>query len=85
VTTKIEKFQFGKTSTGIPVQLYVLTNAHNATVKISTYGATITEINVPDKNGNVKDVVLGFDTVAPYETKSPYFGATVGRYANRIA
>ena len=53
--------------------------------RVITYGATLTEVLVPDHAGAVADVVLGFDTLAGYEGRHPYFGATVGRYANRIA
>src|SRR5260370_17383357 len=50
-----------------------------------TYGATLTELHVPDKDGKMGDVVLGFDNLGQYVKASPYFGATVGRVANRIA
>ena len=76
--------QFGKTPDGTPVELYVLKNGA-ITVKVMTYGAIITEIDVPDKNGKLDDVVLGFDSLDGYLGKHPYFGATVGRVANRIA
>jgi aldose 1-epimerase len=54
-------------------------------VKIITYGGTITSIRVPDREGNLANVTLGFDNLADYETRSPYFGNITGRYANRIA
>ncbi len=69
---------------GKPVEQYTLTNSHGLVLKAITYGATITELQVPDKQGKLGDIVLGFDKLADYETKSPYFGATVGRIANRI-
>lgn len=75
---------FGTTKDGKPVELYTLTNDSGASVKFMTYGGIITEINVPDRNGTLDNVVLGFDTVTEYEDKSPYFGALIGRYANRI-
>src|SRR6202044_546973 len=53
--------------------------------RIMTYGATLVSMSVPDKKGVMANVILGFDNLADYEAKSPYFGATVGRYANRIA
>ena len=81
----IEKRDFGQTKDGIPVQLYTLTNDNSMTVKITNYGGIITELWVPDRDGNLADVVLGFDTIGDYEEKSPYFGCITGRYANRIA
>lgn len=77
---------FGKTADGAAVESYTLTNANGVSVKVMTLGATITEINVPDKNGKVANVVLGFDDVAGYQSdRNQYFGCTVGRVANRIA
>ena len=55
------------------------------TVKIITYGGIVTEIDTPDRKGKVANVVLGFDNLGDYVAKSPYFGAIIGRYANRIA
>ena len=75
---------FGKTPDGTPVTLYVLKGS-KATVKIMSYGAIVTEIHVPDRQGKPVDVVLGFDTLEGYLAGHPYFGATVGRVANRIA
>ena len=75
---------FGKTPDGTPVELYVLKSG-KLTVKVMTYGAIVTEIDAPDRNGTLGDVVLGFDSLDGYFTKEPYFGATVGRVANRIA
>ncbi len=77
---------FGKTADGQEVESYTLKNANGVTVKIMTLGATITEINVPDKKGKFANVVLGFDDVAGYQSdRNQYFGCTVGRFANRIA
>ncbi len=77
---------FGKTADGQAVETYTLTNKNGVSVKIMTLGATITEINVPDKAGKFANVVLGFDDVAGYQSdKNQYFGCTVGRVANRIA
>ncbi|MCX6267213.1 MAG: galactose mutarotase, partial [Bacteroidetes bacterium] len=83
-TLKITKEPFGKTDK-MDIFLYTLTNNRGITVKISNYGATITSILVPDKNGRSGDIVLGYDTLNQYLANSPYFGAIVGRYANRIA
>jgi aldose 1-epimerase len=69
-----------------PVTQYTLANAHGMQVSIIDYGATVTSIVVPDRNGNLGDVVLGFDSFDGYvQEKEPYFGAIVGRYANRIS
>ena len=77
---------FGKTADGTPVETYTLKNKNGVTVKLMTLGATVTEINVPDKKGKFANVVLGFDDVAGYQSdKNQYFGCTVGRVANRIA
>ena len=73
------------TAFGQPVKLFTLTNSHGMTVKISNYGGIITSIVVPDRRGRMGDVVLGFDNVASYVKSSPYFGALIGRYGNRIA
>src|SRR6476661_6114371 len=81
----IQKSDFGKTNEGEAVELYTLTNKHGMTAKIATYGATLVELWVPDKNGQKADVVLGFDNIAQYQKESPFFGATTGRIANRIA
>ena len=79
-----ERMDFGKTPEGTPVDLYVLTNG-KVTAKVMTYGAILTELHVPDRNGKTADVVLGFDTLAGYLAGHPYFGATTGRVANRVA
>jgi aldose 1-epimerase len=69
-----------------PVTEYTLTNPSGALVSILNYGGTVTKLMVPDKNGEMGDVVLGFDSFDGYEQKNdPFFGALVGRYANRIA
>jgi aldose 1-epimerase len=81
----VEKKEFGKTADGTAVDLYVLTNAHGMQAKVTTYGAILTELHVPDKSGKLDDVVLGFDNLESYLKGHPHFGATVGRVANRIA
>jgi aldose 1-epimerase len=81
----IQRKDWGKTQDGRPVELYTLTNKNGLVAKIATYGATLTELHVPDKNGKLGDVVLGYDSLPPYETRSNFFGATTGRVANRIA
>lgn len=86
-TTKmgIIKSDFGKTKEGQAVDLYTLTNANGMAVKITNYGGIVTSLKVPDKNGQLDDVVLGFDSLDKYLEGHPYFGALVGRYGNRIA
>ena len=81
----VEKSDFGALPDGTAVQLYTLSNSHGMTAKIMTYGAILTSLTAPDKTGKFADVVLGFDTLEGYLSGSPYFGATVGRVANRIA
>src|SRR5262245_57304953 len=80
----LEKRDFGKTPDGTRVTLYVL-QGKKLTVKVMTYGAIITELHAPDRQGKTADVVLGFDSLEGYLAGHPYFGATVGRVANRIA
>ena len=80
----IEKSEFGSTKEGTPVQQYTLANDNGMVAKIITYGGIITELWAPDKDGQLADIVLGFDSVAEYEEKSPYFGCIIGRYGNRI-
>jgi aldose 1-epimerase len=97
----ITKENFGTANSGPyggdqTVWRYTLTNCHGMQVKIITYGAIVQSITAPDKKGHMADVVLGFSTLADYvnldsppptspNTGGPYFGETVGRYANRIA
>lgn len=80
----IEKSFFGKTSDGQDIYAFTITNSKNASLKIINYGGTIVSINVPDKNGKLTDVELGFDTVADYEKQTSYIGSILGRNANRI-
>ncbi|HZY84999.1 MAG TPA: aldose epimerase family protein [Gemmataceae bacterium] len=80
-----EKKPFGKTADGKEVEQYVLTNAGGMKAKVITYGALLTELDVPDRDGKLADVVLGFDDLKGYLAGHPYFGATVGRVANRVA
>jgi aldose 1-epimerase len=82
---KVEKTMFGKMDNGTTVDMFILTNAHGAVAKVITYGATLTELWVPDRNGKTGDVILGFDDLKGYLQTEPYLGATVGRVANRIA
>lgn len=84
-TSSITHEPFGNTLDGKPVEIYTLRNDNGMTVRIMTYGGIIQSIQVPDKNGQMGDVVLGYDTLDGYLTNSPYFGALIGRYGNRIA
>ncbi len=80
----IARTNFGSVD-GQPVFLYTLKNHNGTEVAITNYGATIVSLKTPDRTGRFADIVLGFDDLAGYRGKNPYFGATVGRYANRIA
>ncbi len=81
----IKKASFGKTADGQSVDIYTLTNRGGAEVKITNYGGIVTSLKVPDRRGQLDDVVLGFDQLDPYLTNAPHFGALIGRYGNRIA
>ena len=74
---------FGKLKNGENIYKYLLANG-SCEIEVISYGGIITSIKVPDKNNNLIDVVLGFETLDPYLKDHPYFGAIVGRYANRI-
>jgi aldose 1-epimerase len=76
---------FGALEDGGKVTLYTLTNASGAEVKIINYGAIVVSLTVPDRQGKPRDVVLGYDDLAGYVKDKDFFGATVGRYGNRIA
>jgi aldose 1-epimerase len=80
----VEKAPFGTMPDGIVVDAYTLTNDHGMRVRILTYGGIIQSLEVPDRGGNVGNVVLGFSSLGDYRTKNPYFGTITGRYANRI-
>ncbi|HXF06849.1 MAG TPA: aldose epimerase family protein [Blastocatellia bacterium] len=83
---KITRQRFGRTAEGIPVDLFTLTNRNGMEVKITNYGGIVVSVKVPDRNGTLGDVVLGYDTLEGYlKDNRPYFGAIIGRYANRIA
>jgi aldose 1-epimerase len=81
----VQKMTFGKTEDGTSIDLYTLTNKKGMTAKVMTYGAILTELDVPDKSGKTADVVLGFADLKGYLGGHPYFGSNVGRVANRIA
>lgn len=76
---------FGKMADGTPVDIYTLRNASGMQAKITNYGGVVVSIVIPDRAGKMADVVLGYDNLDDYIKTSPFFGAIVGRYANRIA
>src|SRR2546421_10442530 len=76
---------FGKTRDGTPVDVFTLRNSKGAEARILNYGGLVISLKVPDRNGQLGDVVLGYDDFEGYLKNSPYFGALVGRYGNRIA
>lgn len=81
----VTKSEYGRLPDGTPIELYTLTNAHGLVAKVISYGAILTELHAPDRNGKLADVVLGFDNLDQYVKENPFFGATAGRVANRIA
>ena len=81
----MEKQHFGTTPDGQKVEIWVLENRRGIRARIMTYGGILVSLDVPDKNNQRADVVLGYDRVESYLDRNPYFGAIVGRYANRIA
>ena len=83
-TKKITRADWGETD-GKKVYLYTLTNQQGVAVKITNYGGIITSWTAPDKNGQMANIVLGFDSLSTYLAGHPYFGALIGRYGNRIA
>ena len=84
-TMTLEKQPFGKTKDGQDVTAFTLTNERRMKVRLMDYGATVISVETPDKNGKFANVTLSFPTLEGYLQRHPYFGSTVGRYANRIA
>ena len=82
---KIEKKEFGTTEDNVTVYQFVLSNENGMEVSIINYGGIITSLKAKDRHGKYQDIVLGFNSLAPYEDENPYFGALIGRYGNRIA
>jgi aldose 1-epimerase len=81
----IQKEVFGKTRDGEVVEIYTLTNPGGLRAKVTTWGACLVAMEVPDRQGALADVTLGFDKLDPYLGAHPHFGVTTGRFANRIA
>ncbi len=80
----VDKQVFGQNQFGQPVDLFTLTNANGVKVRIMNHGGTIVSLETPDKNGKIAGIVLGHDTASEYVQATPYFGAAIGRFANRI-
>lgn len=86
LTAAESRADFGKTAEGIAVQIYTLTNKKGVEARITNYGGIVVSLKTPDRKGAMGDIVLGFDSLDGYLTSpSPYFGALIGRYGNRIA
>lgn len=83
--SRVQEQDWGRTPEGTTVKLFTLTNSKGMVAKIATYGAIVTELRVPDRNGKIENVVLGFDNLEQYLKGHPFFGAVAGRVANRIA
>ncbi len=81
----ISKKPIGETRDGRPVEEYTLSSASGITARVMTYGALLTSLTAADRDGKVDEITLGFDDLEGYLGEHPYFGATVGRYGNRIA
>ncbi|HEX4574232.1 MAG TPA: aldose epimerase family protein [Gemmatimonadales bacterium] len=81
----VTRMPFGHTPNGTAVELFTLTTGRGMEVRAMTYGGIIVSLRVPDRAGHLDDVVLGYDRLDDYVRNSPYFGAIVGRYGNRIA
>lgn len=84
-TVTIEKKPFGQTANGDEVDQFILSTKKGMEISIITFGGIITSWTAADKNGDYRDIVLGYNTLAEYEAETPYFGALIGRYGNRIA
>lgn len=84
VAASVTSQVWGKTATGQEVELFTLTNEQGMEARIINYGGILVSLKVPDREGHVADVVLGFDSLEPYLGKHPHFGCITGRYANRI-
>ena len=82
---QLSRQSFGQDKDGIQVDIFTLRNSKGAEARISSYGGIVVSLKVPDRDGNLGDVVLGYEKLADYIKNSPYFGAMIGRYGNRIA
>ena len=82
---KMRKRSFGKTTDGKEAELYTLLNSNGVEIEITNYGGIVVSLRLPDRRGEMADVVLGYDNLSRYEADKWHFGAIIGRYANRIA
>jgi galactose mutarotase-like enzyme/glycogen debranching enzyme len=82
---RVSRAPFGRLPDGALVEGYTIRNARGTSMHVITWGGIITSLRTRDRRGNFDDIVLGYDSLAGYLRESPYFGAIVGRYANRIA
>lgn len=80
----VSKHPFGTTPDGIQIDLYTLTNSAGVEAEIMTYGGALVSVRVPDRNGDLGDVVVGYNRLSPFFGNNPYFGGIIGRFANRI-
>lgn len=85
MTVKLERTSFGVTATGISVELFTFTHSNGTTMSVTNYGGIIQALWVPDQHGALADIVLGYDTLAQYESDTRFLGCVIGRCANRIA
>ena len=83
--SKMQKQSFGKTADGKAADLYVLTNGKGAQAAVTNFGASLVWLKMPDRQGKLADVVLGYENVEGYVTDKAFLGASIGRYGNRIA
>ena len=83
--TRVTSAPFGRTTDGVEVTVHTLTNANGLELRVLSYGGLITSLKVPDRAGRFADVVLGYDALEGYLARNPFFGALVGRFANRLA
>jgi len=81
----VKKESFGTLPDGTPVDLYTMTNVQGMEIRAMNYGGIVVSLRVPDRKGNLDDIALGFDDLKGYLANTPYFGAIIGRYGNRIA
>jgi len=82
---QLTRTPYGTTKNGEAVDEFFIENSHGVSFRLISYGATLTSVKTPDNSGNIDEITLGFDSLDGYEGPHPYFGATVGRFANRIA
>ncbi len=82
---RVSRSDFGVTTAGENVEQYTIRNENGLELQVITYGGIIRTLRIPDRENNFTDVVMGFEDLKSYEEKSPYFGAIIGRYGNRIA